>query len=111
MDSNLRWRVLFWIVAPVVFGLLFLVPTMIKSELPEWWVKYKMPTEKVQLGLDLQGGMHLILGVKLEKAVQNNVEQYVDAIKEDLKRADIAYDVLKSEKEGKYNEAFLVIHS
>ena len=39
-----------------------------------------MPTDRIHLGLDLQGGSHLLLEVKVEKAIENNVER----IKADL---------------------------
>ncbi len=34
-----------------------------------------MPTDRINLGLDLQGGSHLVLGVKVDKAIENNVER------------------------------------
>ena len=39
-----------------------------------------MPAERIHLGLDLQGGSHLVLEVKVDKAIENNVER----IKADL---------------------------
>jgi preprotein translocase subunit SecD len=34
-----------------------------------------MPSDRIHLGLDLQGGSHLILEVKVDKAVENNLER------------------------------------
>jgi preprotein translocase subunit SecD len=34
-----------------------------------------MPTDRIHLGLDLQGGSHLVLEVKVDKAIENNVER------------------------------------
>jgi preprotein translocase subunit SecD len=48
--------------------------------MPSWWPGF-FPSERIHLGLDLQGGTHLILEVKVDKAVENAVEQ----IKEDLR--------------------------
>ena len=39
-----------------------------------------MPADRIHLGLDLQGGSHLVLEVKVDKAIENNVER----IKTDL---------------------------
>jgi len=41
--------------------------------------------EKISLGLDLQGGMHLLLEVKVEKAVEASLERLADDIKRDIK--------------------------
>ncbi|MBI4487693.1 MAG: protein translocase subunit SecD [Deltaproteobacteria bacterium] len=61
-------------------ALFYLVPSFI-SGLPSWWSGL-LPTERIHLGLDLQGGSHLILEVKVEKAVENTVER----VKEDLRK-------------------------
>src|SRR5205823_14551509 len=54
-------------------ALIYLVPTFVKSA-PEWSSNF-LPSEKTHLGLDLQGGSHLILEVKVDKAVENNIER------------------------------------
>jgi preprotein translocase subunit SecD len=59
-------------------AVLYLVPTFV-PKLPSWWSGF-LPTDKIHLGLDLQGGSHLVLEVKVDKAVENNVER----IKSDL---------------------------
>jgi preprotein translocase subunit SecD len=55
------------------------MPT-VTSQLPKWWGKI-FPGEKIRLGLDLQGGMNLILEVEGDKAI----ESYVERIKNNLK--------------------------
>src|ERR1051325_10805461 len=63
----------------IIFGLatlaalVYLVPTFIQP-LPEWWTSF-LPGDKIHLGLDLQGGSHLVLEVKVDKAIENNVER------------------------------------
>src|SRR5512145_2182008 len=61
---------------------------------PQWW-SGMLPQDKIHLGLDLQGGMHLILEVQAEKAVENDLERAVDDIKEDLRKEKIRYLELK----------------
>ena len=64
----------------IVVALIFLVPTFVnKDKLPSWWTRV-LPTDQIKLGLDLQGGTHLVLTVKTDKAIENNVER----VKEDL---------------------------
>jgi len=60
------------------------------SELPPWWAKV-LPKERVRLGLDLQGGMHLILEVEADKAVQNQAERMVEDIKDSLRQQRIPF--------------------
>lgn len=63
--KNFSWKSL--IVAGVIItAIIYLLPTIN----PEWW-----PYKKINLGLDLQGGMHLVLEVETEKAVENNIER------------------------------------
>lgn len=37
------------------------------------------------LGLDLQGGVHLVMGVRVEKAIENRADRIADALREALK--------------------------
>jgi preprotein translocase subunit SecD len=61
-----------------VAAILYLIPSFV-SPLPDWWGSF-LPADRIHLGLDLQGGTHLVLEVKVDKAVENAVER----IKEDL---------------------------
>lgn len=46
---------------------------------------------KFNLGLDLQGGVHLVMGVKVEKAVEHRADRLADALREELKTENIAF--------------------
>ena len=48
-------------------AMIYLMPTFV-SPLPDWWTSI-LPEDKIHLGLDLQGGSHLVLEVKVDKAV------------------------------------------
>lgn len=95
MLRSLKWRFIFY-AAVSVFAILLLLPTL-TSELPSWFNKV-IPTEKIHLGLDLQGGMHLILEVEAEKAVESYVERIKNNLKDDLK--DKGIPVGRIEREG-----------
>jgi preprotein translocase subunit SecD len=56
-----------------VVSLVYLAPTFVRN-LPSWWSGF-VPTDRIHLGLDLQGGSHLVLEVKVDKAIENNVER------------------------------------
>ncbi|HDM09394.1 MAG TPA: protein translocase subunit SecD [Desulfobacteraceae bacterium] len=92
MSSKLTWRVVI-IVFTVLGALIYLIPS-ISQKLPPWWSKI-MPTEKIHLGLDLQGGMHLVLEVEAIKAVESDVERIVEELKHDLRKNKFRYQDLK----------------
>ncbi len=58
------------------------------SNTPDWWKKYMAP-EGLRLGLDLQGGMHLVLKVDLKKAAENTLEFAATDLKERLSEESI----------------------
>jgi len=49
-------------------------------------------TRRVKMGLDLQGGMHLVYSVKVDKAVIDKVERYGEDIEDELKKKKIPYE-------------------
>jgi len=66
----------------VLFAGVILTPSLFKGA-PQWWSKYLAP-EGLRLGLDLQGGMHLILKVDLDKAIENTLDLAASDLKEGL---------------------------
>lgn len=57
------------------------------------WYLYP-PRETINLGLDLQGGIHLVLGVDADKALENRVERNVTDLRSALDRRGIAVAAL-----------------
>jgi preprotein translocase subunit SecD len=95
MLRGLKWRFILY-GAISAFAILLLLPTL-TSDLPQWFNKV-IPTEKIHLGLDLQGGMHLILEVEAEKAVESYVERIKNDIKDELKERGVPVGRLEREK-------------
>lgn len=65
-------RILMVLVAAFV-ALIYLTPAFV-TNLPSWWTGV-LPSEGIHLGLDLQGGSHLVLEVQVDKAVEHAVER------------------------------------
>ncbi|MDI6727047.1 MAG: protein translocase subunit SecD, partial [Smithellaceae bacterium] len=63
-------------------ALVYLLPSL-ALPLPDFWKKY-LTTEKIHLGLDLQGGMHLVLEVDSQKALEATVERIAHDLRENL---------------------------
>jgi preprotein translocase subunit SecD len=79
--------------ALIVIAFVFLIPSM-TQELPAWWSGV-LPKDKIHLGLDLQGGVHLILEVEVKKAVESYLERVVEDLKPDLRKSKIRVVDLK----------------
>jgi preprotein translocase subunit SecD len=73
----------------VVVAILLLIPSF-APDLPGFWKSY-LPAPKIQLGLDLQGGTHLLLDVKLDDAIKNTLSRRADDLKRELKDSKIAF--------------------
>ena len=86
MVRNLTWRAVVVLLA-VVAGIFYLIPS-VTDNLPSWW---KDHVDKIHLGLDLQGGMHLITEVQTEKAIENTLNQYVQILEEVLDEGKVPF--------------------
>ncbi len=88
MKKNVLWRFILIGVLSVA-ALVYLLPDLpVYQGLPGWW-KGSMPSRGITLGLDLQGGLHLVFEVEGDRAVAISVERLADALKQDLAEKDI----------------------
>jgi len=67
----------------VLAAILILLPSL-NVDLPDWF-KAGFGATKIQLGLDLQGGTHLLMAVKLDEAVKTQTHRRADDLKKELK--------------------------
>ena len=76
MEKNIKVRA---VVAAIVIlaGIFYLMPSLTTS-LPAFW---KNHVDTIHLGLDLRGGMHLVLEVETDKAVESSVERAANSLK------------------------------
>jgi preprotein translocase subunit SecD len=77
-------------------ALYFLIPTFIPDILSPW-NKY-LPKEKIHLGLDLQGGMHLVLEIDTDKALEMMMERNSNDLKESLMDNKVRFRNLEKAK-------------
>src|SRR4030066_1231043 len=95
MLKGLKWKFILY-AAITLFAILLFLPT-VTSRLPSWYTKV-IPTDKIHLGLDLQGGMHLILEVEADKAIESYVERLKNNLKDDLRERGIPAGKVEREK-------------
>jgi len=74
-------------------SLFYLTPSLV-PDLPEFWKKH-LPADKIPLGLDLQGGTHLVLEVDTNKAVEATLHRTADNIKETLMESKVRFRFLE----------------
>ena len=103
MPKGLRWKFLLMSVL-IILSFVFVAPSFYK-ETPQWFKKYIFG-EGLKLGLDLQGGMHLILKVDVDQAVINAVNLAAEDLKEALGRRQITAVRRKSPKPDEVLFAF-----
>jgi preprotein translocase subunit SecD len=92
VSKSLGWRSAIVLFA-VLVSFIYLTPSLI-SKFPAWWSNL-LPRERIHLGLDLQGGMHLVLEVEAIKAVESHLERIVEELRRDLRKSKIRYVELK----------------
>ncbi len=84
-----KWKIA--VVAIICLGgVVLTLPNFISAEraasLPSW-----LPHQQIVLGLDLQGGSHLLLEVDLDAVVKERLEGVVDAVRTSLRGERIGY--------------------
>ena len=87
MMKKLNYRLVIFILA-TIFGIAFTIPSFLGKN------------PKVNLGLDLQGGMYLVLGVKSEEAVKNKIKSIASAIKYLSDKKELFIDKLKTSNDS-----------
>lgn len=84
-----RWKILLT-VSVLLLGIVYAVPNLFSEEqlegVPSW-----LPHQRVSLGLDLQGGSHLLLEADVNSVVRERLDSMVDAVRIELRKADIGY--------------------
>ncbi len=75
MKKNYVWRISLLAAATVLSILFYLPSTGLRDTLPEWLQQYG-----IVLGLDLQGGVHLVYEVDGDKAVDVTIERIASSL-------------------------------
>jgi len=95
MKKNVLWRFLL-IGATVLVAVIFFLPnTPLFKFMPDWWKK-SMPSKGIVLGLDLQGGLHLVFEVEGDKAVEASAERFTRLIRDTLQKKKLQAEVKRN---------------
>ncbi|MBF0096878.1 MAG: protein translocase subunit SecD [Magnetococcales bacterium] len=79
----------------VLLSLLYVFPS-VNHGVPAWWPSW-LPHQVIAQGLDLQGGLHLLLNVESDKAVEQTAENLVDEVRGILRKEQLRYQSVERE--------------
>src|SRR5512138_1443992 len=88
MNKNVRWKLLASLAAFVLFFALGPYPILAQKyhlPIPHW-----LAAKQLKLGLDLKGGVHLVLRVQTDDALRIHTQTTSEQLREALKTAGIA---------------------
>ena len=98
MRKRIRGRVILLVVTTLLTGY-YIVPSVAPVQsLPSLFPGILPRAEKVNLGLDLQGGMHLVLEVEADKAVEGATERQMEEVRRILEKEKI--EIAQLTREG-----------
>ena len=81
---KLNYRIILFAFA-LIFGVVFSIPSLTQSE----------QGKKITLGLDLQGGLHMLLGIKSEVAIESRIKSMAASVKYMFDDEEIIFDDLR----------------
>ena len=104
MSGNLRWRLA--VISLVAFlGLIYMLPSI--GSVKQSMLGKFLPDDVINLGLDLKGGIHLTLGVDVDKALANSLVQMGRDVRDQAKEDGIAVLRPQTTADGKQLELVL----
>ena len=87
-NNKIRWAI-------VLFSLLlagaWMAPNFYTFKEEQWWIS----KEKLVYGLDIQGGLHLVMGVKTDEAIQEKIQSLIGDLKESLEQSEVKVTSIK----------------
>jgi preprotein translocase subunit SecD len=92
--SNLRWKVVTIIGVFIVFSAVGIYPLVAQRygiQQPAWLID-----KALKLGLDLKGGVHLVMRVQTEDALRLVTEQETERLREELKAKNVPFTRLEA---------------
>jgi preprotein translocase subunit SecD len=88
-----RWKIatiLITCALIIVFALPNVFSPSFREKLPSWF-----PSKTISLGLDLQGGSHLLLQVDVEAYVREHMTNTLDSLRTELRKQNVGYQALR----------------
>lgn len=90
--ESLRLRTILAVLG-VALAVVWVVPNVVNMD-NRWWFS----KSKLNYGLDIQGGLHLVMGVDVDGVVTESIQRVVASLKPELEKEGIAVGEVKSTK-------------
>lgn len=87
LNAKVTYRFIIFILA-LIFGIVFSAPSFFQMQ----------KGHKISLGLDLQGGLHMLLGVQTDEAITSKIKSIASSIRYFTNKNDILVDELNINK-------------
>jgi len=92
MNPNLKWKAVFIaaVILVCIYGLIGMpnFPTSVAA------IKDNF-SKQIKLGLDLQGGTHLVLQVQVQDAIAQETDQMVDRLTKELREKNVRFEEIR----------------
>lgn len=86
-----KWRLILSVLFTLM-SVVYILPNIESTKHLSW-----LPNSKINLGLDLRGGSHLLLDVDLNYFITNQLEVITDSLRKELRDSKIGYKNLHSD--------------
>ena len=84
--------------AKAALGTKYIIALNLAPATPDWQESFNaLP---MYLGLDLRGGVHFLMEVDVEAAIQKSIDTYTTGLRALLREARIRYSTIRSQKQG-----------
>ncbi|WP_347356665.1 protein translocase subunit SecD [Bdellovibrio sp.] len=91
--EGLRWRT-FVAVLGVAASIVWVLPNLVNMDKMSWWPS----KQKLNYGLDIQGGLHLVMGVDVDGVVRESTTRLIASMKSEMTKETVPFTDVKSEK-------------
>ena len=96
-----RWKIVL-IAAIIAFGIIYSLPNILDKDTRAWMEKNApfMPNQTVNLGLDLQGGAHILYNIDFDTVYSDHMNALADSLRGDLRDEGIVTSSLASSRDA-----------
>ncbi|MBI1214841.1 MAG: protein translocase subunit SecD [Alphaproteobacteria bacterium] len=97
-----KWKMVL-VMLVCVLGIAYATPNMLSKNHLQWLQAHApswFPTETVNLGLDLQGGSHLLLQADIKSVIAERMDGLKDGARSELRKKGIGYIGLTAMRDG-----------
>lgn len=91
--EGLRWRSALAVIG-LLAAIVWVVPNVVHFGEKSWWPS----KQKLNYGLDIQGGLHLVMGVDVDGVVKESTSRLIVSMQADMKKDNVPFSDIKSEK-------------